>query len=99
MGGESNNVLWELHPSGESDGAYHRGASVELLSQFKGEEEVLFPPCTMLVVLDTDVIRASHEPILAPEQIEPQDAKVHQAINRDGQTVRYVAVNVRPFFI
>lgn len=49
MGGAAN-VLWELAPSGESDMAYHRGASVEMISQFAGEEEVLFPPCTMLVV-------------------------------------------------
>jgi hypothetical protein len=38
MGGATN-VLWELFPSGESDMAFHRGASVEMLSQFAGEEE------------------------------------------------------------
>ena len=44
--GQNGNVLWELAPSGESDTAYHRGASVELLSQFPGEEEVLPPELT-----------------------------------------------------
>jgi len=44
------NVLWTLKTSGESDSAYHRGANIQLLSQFAGEEEVVFPPCTMMVV-------------------------------------------------
>jgi hypothetical protein len=33
------NVLWELQPKAESDSAYHRGADISMLSQFKGEEE------------------------------------------------------------
>ena len=49
-GGGTANVLWRLTPSAESDTAYHRGAPVRMLSQFASEEEVLFPPCTMLVV-------------------------------------------------
>lgn len=50
QGGE--NVLWVLHARQESDSAFHRGASVAMLSQFSDEEEVLFPPCTMLEVLE-----------------------------------------------
>ena len=49
MGGGAN-VLWELRPQTESDSAYHRGADISMLSQFEGEREVLFPPCTMLEV-------------------------------------------------
>jgi hypothetical protein len=44
------NVLWNVHCSRESDSAMHTGASVSVVSQFPGEEEVLFPPCTMLRV-------------------------------------------------
>lgn len=44
------NVLWELHPRTESDAAYHHGADISMLSQFAAEAEVVFPPCTMLVV-------------------------------------------------
>jgi hypothetical protein len=44
------NTLWVIKPKPESDTAYHRGAEVSQLSQFASEEEVLFPPCTMLVV-------------------------------------------------
>jgi len=49
--GEGNNVLWELRPAVQSDVAFHRGADISMLSQFKEEEEVLFPPCTMLEVI------------------------------------------------
>jgi len=44
------NVLWVVKPKPESDAAFHRGADVSKLSQFATEEEVLFPPCTMLEV-------------------------------------------------
>ena len=37
-------------PAAEDDVGYHCGASVEMLSQFPGEREVLFPPYTLLVV-------------------------------------------------
>eukprot|EP00322_Chrysochromulina_rotalis_P013764 CAMPEP_0115837498 /NCGR_PEP_ID=MMETSP0287-20121206/5250_1 /TAXON_ID=412157 /ORGANISM="Chrysochromulina rotalis, Strain UIO044" /LENGTH=718 /DNA_ID=CAMNT_0003291007 /DNA_START=17 /DNA_END=2173 /DNA_ORIENTATION=+ len=43
------NVLWALRPKPQSDGAYHHGADISMLSQFAGEDEVLFPPCTMLI--------------------------------------------------
>merc|ERR1712060_256037 len=42
------NVLWEMHPSQQTDDGYHRGADIKMLSQFAAEDEVLFPPCTML---------------------------------------------------
>jgi len=44
------NVLWQLEPKAESDEAFHRGANIAMLSQFESEQEVLFPPCTMLRV-------------------------------------------------
>ena len=49
--GHEENVLWCLQPQMESDAAYHRGADVSLLSQFSGEQEVVFPPATMFAVL------------------------------------------------
>ena len=49
MGAEAN-VLWELEPREESDAGYHCGADISMLSQFGAEEEVLFPPCCLLVV-------------------------------------------------
>ena len=44
------NLLWQLQPKKESDAAFHRGADISMLSQFSEEEEVLFPPYTMLNV-------------------------------------------------
>ena len=50
MGGSgTENVLWALRPSRETDEGYHYGADVSMLSQFEGEKEILFPPATMLV--------------------------------------------------
>jgi len=102
MSGEAN-VLWELCPSRESDTAYHRGASVEILSQFPGEEEVLFPPCTMLTVLrgeagtgdsNRDNLVSSKEPAIASGH-----AKLGHQQNHAGEPVSYHAIRVRPFFI
>ena len=50
MMGDGDNVLWQLLQSGEDDAGFHSGADISMLSQFAGEEEVLFPPITMLVV-------------------------------------------------
>ena len=47
-------VLWTLLPDKPSDAAFHCGASLKLLSQFEEEDEVLFPPCTMLDILQYD---------------------------------------------
>ncbi len=45
------NVLWELQLQRESDAGYHVGANIAMLSQYAAEQEMLFPPCTMLQVL------------------------------------------------
>jgi len=53
-GGGAPNVLWKLQTQRESHIAFHCGADVSMLSQFAAEDEVLFPPCTMLVVCRRD---------------------------------------------
>lgn len=53
------NVLWELHAIPESDSGFHRGADIDMLSQFAGEAECLFPPCTMLIVKEQTKIAAA----------------------------------------
>lgn len=58
-GASSANVLWCLHPRSESDTAYHCGADISMLSQYADEHEILFPPCTMLTVIDPAVQLAS----------------------------------------
>lgn len=49
--GKGSNVLWQLHAQGETDDAFHRGADISMFSQFAGEDEILFPPMSMLQVL------------------------------------------------
>ena len=49
--GEGENVLWALRPSRESDTGFHCGADISMLSQFAHEQEVLYPPATMLEVV------------------------------------------------
>ena len=44
------NVMWRLRASPETDDGFHYGADVSILSQFARENEILFPPCTMLAV-------------------------------------------------
>jgi Ca2+-binding EF-hand superfamily protein len=51
MGMGHHNILWKIEAMDESDVAFHRGADVSRLSQFAAEEEVLFPPCTILQVV------------------------------------------------
>ena len=41
MGVGGTNVLWQLLPDVESATGFHRGASIEILSQFAAEQEVL----------------------------------------------------------
>ena len=41
----------------ESTTGYHYGANISMLSQFAAEREILFPPCTMLQVINTDEVR------------------------------------------
>jgi len=52
MASGTPNVLWKLEPKPETDDGFHFGADISMLSQFAAEKEVLFPPCTMLIVKD-----------------------------------------------
>ena len=62
-GGGESNVLFCLKPRSESDSGFHRGADVSALSQFAGEKEVLFPPYTMLTVLEETTQRNIREQV------------------------------------
>lgn len=61
MDAQGPNVLWELQTRLESDSGFHCGASIELLSQFASEQEVLFPPYTMLKLMPRVLPSASIE--------------------------------------
>lgn len=72
MDDNGSNVLWELKPSPPTDDAYHRGADVSRLSQFSAEAEVLFPPCTMLMVQQK---RDPSKTIIDADGLEDMDMK------------------------
>lgn len=67
MGDDDANVLWELSPCEESDSAYHVGADISRLSQFAAEQEVLFPPCSMLTVVQKPCDTPLHPPPITEE--------------------------------
>jgi hypothetical protein len=73
MAGEGRaNLLWELHARPEDDTGRHRGADVSMLSQFAGERECLFPPLTMLRVLERST--ASDAEVAPAEAAPPLQA-------------------------
>jgi len=78
------NVLWELAASSPSDDAYHCGADISMLSQYEHEDEVLFPPNTMLVVVPAP---------LAPGKERPKFAvgtKVHVKRSSGEETLGHI---------
>ena len=69
--------MWQLIPTAESDSAYHCGADLALLSQFAAEQEVLFPPTTMLVVLrekGSDARPVECAPLPTPRPLPVEEA-------------------------
>jgi len=82
------NVLWSLQPQIETDDAFHYGADIAMLSQYAHEKEVLFPPCTMLEVINDP--QKGGEPMPPPTRTESQGQRM---------PVTYVDIEVRPNFI
>ena len=64
-----------------------------MLSQFAREEEVLFPPCSMLVVIKPE--EKGHDET-APEQALGTSGRAN---NASGEAVHFLAIRVRPFFV
>ena len=85
------NVLWKIRAARESDAAFHYGADVRMLSQFSEEEEILFPPCTMLEV-DTGSLPGGREAAVRGRRAS---AAVQQEIAADG----FVELTVTPSYI
>jgi hypothetical protein len=109
MDPRGENVLWQLHPKPESDTGFHRGASIDMLSQFAGEEEVLFPPYTMLVVKEEprlakakragDVDRARK----LEEQLKKERGgelhSTYEAFEREESDRKFMSIDVLPVFL
>lgn len=77
MDSDASNVLWVLKAKQQSDAAYHRGADIKSLSQFAHEDEVLFPPCSMLEALP--IAKPRSPPKSSPTPPPPPKAANHLA--------------------
>ena len=98
MSATSANVLWEVRAGAEDDSGFHCGADVSLLSQFAGEEEVLFPPLTMLRVMPRSSSSADAAAIAATEASTGESFwEVHNEQLIDGK--RFKRISVVPSFI
>lgn len=103
------NVLWHLQPQLETDSAFHHGAHIKLLSQFAGEDEVLYPPCTMLLLAERAAAASDeqHSPAdrmrNAVEKVSPRfEARLERSRFQDSQTEdgkRYTSISVLPHFL
>jgi hypothetical protein len=83
------NVLWDITCSVENDTGFHNGADVQLLSQFPQENEKLFPPLTLLTVIDTtDGLHG-----LSEEEEE------EYGFTETGDKVTFVRISVTPTFV
>ena len=104
MSANTSNVLWELKPRGQSDAAFHHGADVSSLSQFAAEEEVLFPPCTMLIVQRDNIAKSPKESSPAAEPTHskpPNDAFSNDTAPQlvTEQERSFFAISALPCFV
>ena len=97
------NVLWRLHTSEDDDSGLHLGADISMFSQFAEEEEVLFPPMTMLqAVRDQRGLRLSSS---GSKVLTTNMASGFEGIERvvdDGNgnwETSYMCVDVMPCFL
>jgi len=98
------NVLWKLQIKAEGDDAYHCGAVISELSQYAGEQEVLFPPLTMLKVCARDKEKEGWQEKLHPSILERQEmdweVSVHMGVkDKHGNLKNYREVEVLPYFV
>lgn len=91
--GPDNNVLWEMVPSSSSDGAYHYGADISMLSQYAEEAEVLFPPATMLMAMQTSKPRGTLESVSLTNWVGKVDV-----VEGTEEGKKFVAIRVIPNF-
>ena len=86
------NVLWVMHGSHGADSAeqLHNGAVLQALSQFPAEAETLLPPLCMLRVLR----EGGDEDTTGAFRIADKEGT-----NKQGETVRFKEIHVRPCFV
>jgi hypothetical protein len=95
------NILWKLEAEKESDSAFHSGASVKILSQYAAEEEILFPPCTMMVVKEKDdETQDESTSVCSRNNLPRHTERYHTSIHRgEVSFLTYQEITVKPYFI
>ncbi|KAJ1433195.1 hypothetical protein B484DRAFT_429616 [Ochromonadaceae sp. CCMP2298] len=93
------NVLWALQTASESDVAYHNGADISLLSQFADEGEVLFPPCTMLVVRSAPADGGGDNEDRQEGSDERGEGERGKKDWCEEQGCRFLSISVQPAFV
>ena len=99
------NLLWQFQPKKESDAAFHRGADISMLSQFSEEEEVLFPPYTMLNVQQNGAKKRNGSLSGSLFKAKPQPGRWRSSLpgcrwrRRTEGGRSFLAVNVEPSFV
>ena len=104
MSSSGDNVLWELAPEelhggslAETDSGYHHGADISLLSQFAGEEEILFPPCTILEVFSK--AKTTRKSCTSEELARAASATPSTEQAPDGTTKTFTQIRALPTFV
>lgn len=95
MDKDGKNLLWKIKCKSESDHAMHAGADVSILSQFPLEKEVLFPPCTMLLVNVPIEERSSVTEHSWTNRISDSDSNSDSGISH---TCDYIEIETTPYF-
>ena len=79
-----------------------RVCSISILSQFRAEEEVLFPPCTMLLVHQREE-GIQIEEMSSVELVRKAHSVVESSEGQDGTNSwakkQYMAIKAKPFFV
>lgn len=99
MAGEGMpNVLWCLKTMPESNRGFHYGADVSMLSQYGEEEEVLFPPCTLMRVMKAapNMKRLEKSESVEHSTLETSD-RFGKFCSEQGRS--FLSVDVLPEFI
>ena len=85
--GKMANLLWRIRAKPESSGGFHHGADISTLSQYQAEEEILFPPCTILTVVES-----AEASVQLDQEVEP----LSDLLKRAQEIIREAAEAGKP---
>merc|ERR1712032_1807237 len=88
--GSEENILWDIEAGPESDTGYHCGADIKMLSQYAAEDEVLFPPCTMLKAKKSHGPRGQFKRPSLQNSVGDLDASEKNELGKNFLTIKVV---------